>query len=74
MKTSKVKIGIIGGSGLYNMEGCRLIREVSVRTPFGRPSDAVALVDVGGVSVAFLPRHGKGHSILPSEINGRANI
>ncbi|MBI4063111.1 MAG: S-methyl-5'-thioadenosine phosphorylase [Elusimicrobia bacterium] len=74
MKTALARIGVIGGSGLYNMEGCRLIREIRAKTPFGEPSDSIALVDVAGVPVAFLPRHGKGHRILPTEINFRANI
>ncbi|MBI2070454.1 MAG: S-methyl-5'-thioadenosine phosphorylase [Elusimicrobia bacterium] len=75
MKSSAgVKIGVIGGSGLYQMEGCRLIRQVSVKTPFGRPSDSIAIVDVAGIPVAFLPRHARGHRILPTEINARANI
>ncbi|MEK7288131.1 MAG: S-methyl-5'-thioadenosine phosphorylase [Elusimicrobiota bacterium] len=69
-----VRLGVIGGSGLYEMEGCRLLRELSVKTPFGPPSDRIAIVDVGGEPVAFLPRHGRGHRISPSEINVRANI
>ncbi len=67
-------IGVIGGSGLYAIEGVEQLREISVETPFGPPSDAFAVGALNGVSVAFLPRHGRGHRILPSEINYRANI
>lgn len=67
-------IGIIGGSGLYHMEGLSSIREVKVRTPFGAPSDAVITGTLDGVPVAFLSRHGRGHRIAPSDINYRANI
>lgn len=68
------EIGIIGGSGLYAMPGLQGLREVRMRTPFGDPSDALALGDLEGHRVAFLARHGRGHRILPSEINFRANI
>lgn len=77
MKTSKTvqaAIGIIGGSGLYNVEGLGRVREVRVRTPFGAPSDAIVLGVLGGVRVAFLSRHGRGHRINPGSINYRANI
>ncbi len=67
-------LGVIGGSGLYGMEGLKNIRTVSVRTPFGDPSDDLVVGDLDGRAVAFLPRHGKGHRILPSQINYRANI
>ncbi len=67
-------IGIIGGSGLYSMPGLTNIREVAVETPFGSPSDAFVLGDLEGRKVAFLARHGRGHRILPSELNFRANI
>ena len=67
-------IGIIGGSGLYQMEGLTVTEERSVETPFGKPSDTVFLGNLDGHSVAFLPRHGRGHRILPHEINFRANI
>jgi 5'-methylthioadenosine phosphorylase len=69
-----VTVGIIGGSGLYEMEGLQQIREVRVRTPFGVPSDAVMVGSLDGVPVAFLSRHGRGHRISPSEINYRANV
>jgi len=71
---SRAKIGIIGGSGLYNMEGMTGMEEAKVTTPFGEPSDAIKLGDVGGVRVAFLPRHGEGHRISPTELPSRANI
>jgi len=67
-------IGIIGGSGLYSMAGLKETREIRVKTPFGEPSDAIALGTLEGKRVAFLARHGRGHRILPSEINFRANI
>jgi 5'-methylthioadenosine phosphorylase len=67
-------IGIIGGSGLYTMSGLTDPREIRVKTPFGEPSDAVVLGMLEGKRVAFLARHGRGHRILPSEINYRANI
>jgi 5'-methylthioadenosine phosphorylase len=67
-------IGIIGGSGLYSMNGLTNIREVRVKTPFGEPSDALVVGMLEGKSVAFLARHGRGHRFLPSEINYRANI
>ncbi|MBI5306880.1 MAG: S-methyl-5'-thioadenosine phosphorylase [Planctomycetes bacterium] len=67
-------IGIIGGSGLYNIEGIKDIQSVSVDTPFGKPSDGFTVGTLEGRQVAFLPRHGKGHTILPSELNFRANI
>ncbi len=70
----KAEIGIIGGSGLYAMPGLTNVREDRVETPFGDPSDAFVLGDLDGRSVAFLARHGRGHRILPSELNFRANI
>jgi 5'-methylthioadenosine phosphorylase len=69
-----VKIGIIGGSGLYDMAELEDGREVAVETPFGTPSDNLVIGRLGGKEVAFLARHGRGHRILPSEINFRANI
>ena len=71
---SKASIGIIGGSGLYSMGGLTEMREVRVKTPFGDPSDAIVLGTLEGKRVAFLARHGRGHRILPGEINYRANI
>lgn len=68
------KIGIIGGSGFYDMEGVKNVRRIKVTTPFGKPSDDFVIGTLEGKEVVFLARHGKGHSILPSEINYRANI
>jgi 5'-methylthioadenosine phosphorylase len=73
-KQEAVKIGIIGGSGLYQMAGLADTREVRVKTPFGDPSDAIVVGTLEGRRVAFLSRHGRGHRISPSEINYRANI
>lgn len=67
-------IGIIGGSGLYEMEGLSDVAEKRVATPFGDPSDAIVLGTLGGRRLAFLPRHGRGHRILPTEVNSRANV
>lgn len=67
-------IGIIGGSGLYQMEGLEDVREEAVRTPFGEPSDTYILGRLQGRPVAFLARHGRGHRLMPSELNFRANI
>lgn len=81
VKTSKAKraktepsIGIIGGSGLYEMGGLADTKEIHVKTPFGEPSDAIVVGTLEGRRVAFLARHGRGHRILPSEINFRANV
>jgi 5'-methylthioadenosine phosphorylase len=71
---AKAEIGIIGGSGLYNMDGLTDVTEVSIQTPFGDPSEVFALGTLEGRKVAFLARHGKGHRILPSELNFKANI
>jgi 5'-methylthioadenosine phosphorylase len=70
----QAEIGIIGGSGLYAMPGLTEVREERVETPFGDPSDAFVLGQLEGRKVAFLARHGRGHRILPSELNFRANI
>jgi len=70
----KIDVGIIGGSGLYNVSGLEIDREQVVETPFGAPSDAFMLSRIHGKRVAFLPRHNRNHTILPSEINFRANI
>lgn len=67
-------IGILGGSGLYKMPELQNVREVEVETPFGKPSDAYVIGELDGVLVVFLPRHGRGHKFLPSEIPFRANI
>ena len=71
---TKAEIGIIGGSGLYNMPGLTDVREEKIETPFGDPSETFGLGTLEGRQVAFLARHGKGHRILPSELNFRANI
>ena len=70
----QAEIGIIGGSGLYSMPGLERAREVRVKTPFGDPSDALVVGTLEGRRVAFLARHGRGHRVLPSEINYRANL
>ena len=70
----QVNIGIIGGSGLYQMPELENVREVSVDTPFGESSDAFIVGELEGVKVAFLPRHGRGHKLLPTELPFRANI
>lgn len=68
------RIGIIGGSGLYNIEGLKTIEEIELDTPFGQPSDKFVLGELEGQEVIFLPRHGRGHRIMPTEVNNRANI
>ena len=70
----QVEIGIIGGSGLYQMPELQNVREQVVKTPFGAPSDAFIIGELEGVAVAFLPRHGRGHKLLPTELPFRANI
>lgn len=70
----KVTIGVIGGSGIYQIEGLEDVRELEVRTPFGRTSDAIIVGVLGNHRVAFLPRHGRGHRISPTELPVRANI
>lgn len=72
--TKESAIGVVGGSGLYEMDGLEEIRAISVRTPFGEPSDKVISGKIEGRTVCFLPRHGVGHRLLPHEINHRANI
>jgi 5'-methylthioadenosine phosphorylase len=67
-------IGVIGGSGLYEIEGLTDVREVKLDTPFGAPSDSYVTGLLGGAKMVFLPRHGRGHRLLPSEVNYRANI
>jgi 5'-methylthioadenosine phosphorylase len=70
----RAEVGIIGGTGLYQMEGFDDVREVAVETPFGPPSDSLVLGTLEGRRVAFLPRHGRGHRLLPHELNFRANV
>lgn len=67
-------VGVIGGSGLYQIEGLENTQEIHVPTPFGDPSDRIVVGELSGVAVAFLPRHGRGHHISPTEINYRANV
>ncbi|GJL78371.1 MAG: S-methyl-5'-thioadenosine phosphorylase [Nitrospinaceae bacterium] len=67
-------LGVVGGSGLYSMKELKILEKVTVETPYGAPSDQVVLGELMGVRLAFLPRHGTGHFIPPSEINFRANI
>jgi 5'-methylthioadenosine phosphorylase len=71
---TQASIGVIGGSGLYEIEGLTEIEELDVPTPFGKPSDAIVIGTLHQKRVAFLPRHGRGHRILPSEVNSRANV
>jgi 5'-methylthioadenosine phosphorylase len=71
---SQHRIGIIGGSGLYHIEGFSAEKWVKIKTPFGDPSDALLTGDLSGREVVFLPRHARGHRILPSELNHRANV
>ncbi|MGE5173528.1 MAG: S-methyl-5'-thioadenosine phosphorylase [Betaproteobacteria bacterium] len=72
--TQTISIGVIGGSGLYEMEGLTQVKTVRVATPFGKPSDDYIVGTLFGRRVAFLPRHGRGHRIMPTDINYRANI
>jgi 5'-methylthioadenosine phosphorylase len=74
MNDQPAAIGIIGGSGLYQIEGIAAPKELQVETPFGKPSDAIISGTLHGRSVFFLPRHARGHRILPTELNHRANI
>ncbi len=67
-------IGVIGGTGLYNLENSTVHKSVNVRSPFGQPSDSIVLCSISGIKLAFLARHGRGHCIPPSEVNYRANI
>ncbi|HYU25010.1 MAG TPA: MTAP family purine nucleoside phosphorylase, partial [Thermoanaerobaculia bacterium] len=69
-----MNIGIIGGSGLYQMEGLSVLEERALDTPFGAPSAPYVIGEVDGVRVAFLSRHGRGHVVMPTEINYRANL
>ena len=74
MPKLQAKIGVIGGSGLYDIEGMADLEIVNVETPFGAPSDSIGIGRLGGAGIAFLPRHGKGHRISPTEVPSRANI
>ena len=70
----KAQIAVIGGSGLTQIEGLRVIEELDIETPFGKPSDKITIAEIEGRRVAFLPRHGKGHRINPTQVPYRANI
>ena len=70
----QAQLGVIGGSGLYSIEGMRDMAEVAIDTPFGKPSDVITVGTLAGARVAFLPRHGRGHYITPTEVNSRGNI
>lgn len=74
LKLPRVEIGILGGTGLYEIEGIKGLKEFKLKTPFGDPSDAYIMGTLEGKRVAFLSRHGRGHRHLPSGINYRANI
>jgi 5'-methylthioadenosine phosphorylase len=74
VNTQPIRIGVIGGSGLYQMEGLTDVEERHVTTPFGDPSDAIVIGTLEGVRVAFVARHGRGHRIMPTEVNYRANV
>ena len=70
----KRKLGIIGGSGLYKMEGFEKIKWKKINTPWGKPSDEILLASIGKEEICFIPRHSRGHKINPTNINFRANI
>jgi len=70
----KASIAFIGGSGLYEIEGAKLIEQLDLETPWGKPSDKIDIVDINGTTAAFLPRHGRGHLYPPHQLNVRANI
>ena len=70
----KAKIAVIGGTGLEDIEGLKDIQQVNIDTPFGQPSDAITIGKLDGIGIAFLPRHGRGHFISPTELPARANI
>jgi 5'-methylthioadenosine phosphorylase len=74
MRSTSARLGIIGGSGLYQMEGLSDVEQVSIDTPFGAPSDTLTLGRLGEVPVAFVPRHGRGHRLSPTEVPARANL
>ena len=71
---AKAKVGVIGGSGLYDMKELKRVQEVEIDTPFGKPSDTITTGKLEGMDIAFLPRHGQGHRLNPSEVPYRANI
>ncbi|WP_320675187.1 S-methyl-5'-thioadenosine phosphorylase [Prochlorococcus sp. MIT 1341] len=71
---SQARLGVLGGSGLYNMEGLENVKEIKIKTPFGEPSDLIRLGNLGGIEVVFLARHGRNHSFTPTEVPYQANI
>ena len=71
---TEARVAVIGGSALYDMEGLQTVDEVSIDTPFGKPSDLIRVGELSGSTIAFLPRHGRGHRLTPTEVNSRANI
>src|SRR5262245_22874541 len=74
MQNTHYVLGVLGGSGLYDMEGLTEVSEISVDTPFGKPSDVIVKGRLGDTTLLFLPRHGRGHRVAPHEINYRANV
>ena len=74
MNIPTVNLGVIGGSGLYKIDKLENVREISLETPFGKPSDTITIGRIGNTDIAFLPRHARGHVIMPTEIPNRANI
>ena len=71
---AQARLGVLGGSGLYAMEGLENVQELTIDTPFGQPSDSLRLGTLGGMEVVFLARHGRHHTYLPTEVPYRANI
>jgi 5'-methylthioadenosine phosphorylase len=74
MSQPQARVGVIGGTGLYDIEGIKDVKEIFPDTPFGKPSDTILIGKLDGVGIAFLPRHGHGHQISPTEVPSRANI
>jgi 5'-methylthioadenosine phosphorylase len=74
MSKPRATVAVIGGTGLYDIEGMKDVQEIEVSTPFGKPSDSIVIGELNGVKMAFLPRHGRGHRLMPTEIPSRANI
>lgn len=72
--TDEIRFGVIGGSGVYNIEALAAVQEINLDTPFGKPSDAYITGTLDGIRVAFLARHGRGHRVTPTELHARANI
>ena len=70
----KSRLGVIGGSGFYSMDQIEYLRELEINTPYGKPSDSIKVYNLGNLEIAFIPRHGRTHSLNPSEIPYKANI